>query len=113
MKFTKTKQELTERLEYLKILKGVLITTGKGVVVKSVITSEKNRIKEEIKVLSSDKVWNFNFIGGGWNSISAKTEDVAIKRAIRKYNCKVSKVDTKTFRVATEPDTKILLSLFH
>jgi len=111
MKFTKTKQELSERLEYLKILKGVLVATGKGAVVGSVITSEKHRIKEEIKVLSGDKEWNFNFISGGWNSVIAKTEDVAIKRAIRKYNCKVSKVDINTFRVATNADTKNLLSL--
>ena len=111
--FFETKKDLAERLEYLRLLKGALVATGKGAKVGAVVTAEKSRIKEEIKFLSSEKTFNFNFVSGGWNSITAKTEDVAIKRASKKYNCKVSKVDIKSFRVATESDTRALLSLFH
>ena len=112
-KFIETKKDLAERLEYLRLLKGALVATGKGAKVGAVITAEKSRIKEEIKFLSSEKTWNFGFEGGGWNSITAKTEDVAIKRACKLYNDSRSKVDAKSFRVATEADTRALLSLFY
>jgi len=112
-KFFETKKALAERLEYLRLLKGALVATGKGAKVGTVVTAEKSRIREEIKYISSEKTWNFGFEGGGWNSITAKTKDVAVKRASKKYDSKRSKVDPKSFRVATEADTRALLSLFH
>jgi len=112
-KFFETKKALAERLEYLRLLKGALVATGKGAKVGAVVTAEKSRIREEIKYISSEKTWNFGFKGGGWNSIAAKTKDVAVKRASKKYDSKRSKVDPKSFRVATEADTRALLSLFH
>jgi hypothetical protein len=113
MNYIATKEELTGRVAYLKTLKGALVATGKPAAVKRVIKTEKERISKEIAFLGSEKTWNFNFVSGGWNSITAKSKDVAIKRASKKYNCKVSKVDDKTFRVATEADTNHLLSLFY
>ena len=112
-KFIETKKDLAERLEYLRLLKSALVATGKGARVGAVVASEKYRIREEIKFLSSEKTWNFGFEGGGWNSIAAKTKDVAIKRACKLYNDSRSKVDAKSFRVATEADTRALLSLFY
>ena len=111
--FFETKKALAERLEYLRLLKGALVATGKGAKVGAVVTAEKSRIREEIKYISSEKTWNFNFVSGGWNSITAKTKEVAVKRASKKYDGKVSRVDAKSFRVATEADTRALLSLFY
>jgi hypothetical protein len=113
MAFTNTSVELKERISYLKTLKSVLVGTGRPASEKRVIKAEKERITNEIEFLSNDKTWNFNFESGGWNTISAKSKDVAIKRACKKYNSKVSKVDIKTFRVATEADTATLMSLFY
>ena len=112
-KFFETKKSLVERLEYLRLLKSALVATGKGAKVGAVVTAEKSRIREEIKYISSEKTWNFGFEGGGWNSITAKTKEVAVKRASKMYDSKRSKVDPKSFRVATEADTRALLSLFY
>ena len=113
MDYLETKGTLAGRIDYLKTLKGALVLTGKTAKVKAVVREEKSRIDSELEFLKSEKEWNFNFVSGGWNSVRAKSKDVAIARAKRKYNCKVSKVDEKTFRVATEADTKALLSLFY
>jgi hypothetical protein len=113
MSYINTLAEVKERISYLKTLKSVLVGTDKPTSVKKVIKAEKLRISNEIEFLGSEKTWNFNFQSGGWNTIRAKSKDVAIKRASKKYNCKVSKVDTNTFRVATEEDTKVLMSLFY
>lgn len=110
-KFFETKKALAERLEYLRLLKGALVATGKGAKVGAVVTAEKSRIREEIKYISSEKTWNFNFVSGGWNTITAKTKEVAVKRASKKYTH--GRVDAKSFRVATESDTRALLSLFY
>ena len=113
MEYINTLVEVKERISYLKTLKSVLVGTGKPASVKRVIKEEKERISNEIEFLGSEKTWNFNFQGGGWNTITAKSKEVAIKRACKKYNCKVSKVDTNTFRVATEADTKVLMAMFY
>jgi hypothetical protein len=94
--YIKTKEELTERVEYLKVLKRSLTLSNE------VVKTEKKRIRKELEFLQSEKKWNFylsNEVGGGWNQVFAKTMDVAIKRAIKKYNCKISKVNIESFRV--------------
>ena len=88
----------------------------------------RNEKQAQLDYLNSNKTWNFNFVGGGWNTVSAPDMQTAIKLAEEKYNeteqryhCEengggaipLMKVDTKTFRVATEADTKNLLSLFY
>tara|TARA_Y100000389_G_C17358414_1_gene462360 strand:+ start:687 stop:1013 length:327 start_codon:yes stop_codon:yes gene_type:complete len=105
--YIKTKEELTERVEYLKVLKRSLTLSNE------VVKTEKKRIRKELEFLQSEKKWNFNFESGGWNQVFAKTRDVAIKRAIKKYNCKISKVNIESFRVATYEDTKMLMSMFY
>ena len=104
--YIKTKEELTERVEYLKVLKRSLTLSNE------VVKTEKKRIRKELEFLQSEKKWNFNFESGGWNQVFAKTMDVAIKRAIKKYNCKISKVNIESFRVATYEDTRMLMSMF-
>ena len=75
------------------------------------IILEKMNLLEYISGLKS---WNFNFEGGGWNSNVAKTKEESYKMALKEYkgskNCVPSK---ETFRVATDADTKNLLSLFY
>lgn len=112
MSYLETREEMLGRVSYLKVLKGVLTLSGKSASEKRVIRTEKGRISSEVAYLTKEKAWNFNFEGGGWNCVYAKTKDVAISRAKRKYGSG-SPVDERTFRVATEEDTKLLLSLFN
>ena len=78
--------------------------------------------------LQSNKEWNFNFTSGGWNTVYAQDKEQAIRIAKEQYNETVhryhssenggskiplTEVDESTFRVATEADTKALLSLFY
>ena len=75
------------------------------------IIEEKTNL---LNYIAGSKTWNFNFQGGGWNSNYAKTKEESIKMAKKEY--KKSKnciVDIATFRVATEADTKMLLSSFY
>ena len=112
--YIKTKEELTERVEYLKVLKRSLtLSVIADPLAVEVVKTEKKRIRKELEFLQSEKKWNFNFESGGWNQVFAKTRDVAIRRAIKKYNCKISKVNIESFRVATYEDTKMLMSMFY
>jgi hypothetical protein len=112
MTYLETKETLAGRIDYLKTLKSALVITGKPSNVKEVVRKEKSRIDSEIKYLKSEKKWNFYFVGGGWNYVLAKSKDVAIARAKKEYS-KVDKVDEKSVRLATEEDTKALMSLFY
>ena len=73
-----------------------------------------NEKQKALKYLQSNKEWNFNFEGGGWNFVYAVTREEAIQKACDKYSDSDGlNPDPKTFRVATEEDTKALLSLFY
>ena len=84
--------------------------------------------RKELEFLIKNKEYNFSFVGGGWNSVYAQDKEEAIKIACEKYNeteqrfhCEengggaipLMKVNEDSFRVATEADTKALLSLFY
>jgi len=57
------------------------------------------------------KEYTYYFIGGGWNSEWAYTKAQAKKQAIAKgYG---SEIDLDSFHVASEAETKSLLSLFY
>ena len=58
------------------------------------------------------KTYLFGFVGGGWNSIDAKTKRGAIKAAREKYSPDLQ-VDPNSFRIRTEPDERALLALFY
>tara|TARA_R110000796_G_scaffold34373_4_gene88857 strand:- start:6656 stop:6997 length:342 start_codon:yes stop_codon:yes gene_type:complete len=113
MNFINTKQELKGRVEYLKILRAALVGTNKDGATKLVIKAEKERIKNELVFLNKEKEFTFGFQGSGWNTMYAKTKDVAIARAKKLYNSKNSKVDDTSFRIATDEETQGLLSLFY
>ena len=66
-------------------------------------------MKGELKT----KTYLFGFVGGGWNSIQAKTKRGAIKAARQKYSCSPNlQVDPNSFRIRTEADERSLLALF-
>ncbi|QDP56679.1 MAG: hypothetical protein Unbinned3205contig1001_14 [Prokaryotic dsDNA virus sp.] len=63
-----------------------------------------------------NKEWMFNFIGGGWNTVYAKTRRGAITKAIKEYaDSKTLNVDTDTMkRVDKNPEVyRGALSLFY
>ena len=66
-------------------------------------------MKGELKM----KTYLFGFVGGGWNSIDAKTKRGAIKAASEKYSDSPNlQVDPNSFRIRTEADEQALLALF-
>jgi hypothetical protein len=58
------------------------------------------------------KEYLFNFIGGGYNTVSAKNKREAIKIAKKKYEDNKSKIDEKSFRISTKEDLKRAESMF-
>jgi len=83
-----------------------------------------------IHYLEKSHNWNFNFEGGGWNSIFAKSKEEAIAKAIAEYNedpidqryhskenggaaIPLTRVSVKSFRLATEKDTAALMNSFY
>lgn len=56
--------------------------------------------------------WNFNFVGGGWNSVVALTKQAAIDIADEKYGGRL-KIDYSTFRPATDADDAALAMSFY
>lgn len=60
------------------------------------------------------KEYLFNFVGGGWNSVWAKTKRGAIAQALKKYKGdNVCVVDVNSFRLCSEGDYRNLMSLFY
>ncbi len=79
-----------------------------------------DRFQKESKLLMSVTIrWNFNFKGGGWNSVIAPTKEQAIQIANIKFNPANTDGDGKlvpdsnSFRVESDADNKALLSLFY
>jgi hypothetical protein len=86
---------------------------------KTFIQQTIDRFEKEYKLLMQTNIrWNFNFKGGGWNSVVAGTKEQAIQIANKAYNDVgledgILVPDTNTFRVESEADNKALLSLFY
>ena len=55
--------------------------------------------------------WEFNFVGGGWNTAWARTREEAIEKA--KAEFPTLQVDEKTFHRSTPETMKANLSLFY
>ena len=67
-----------------------------------------------LEYVVSNKTWNFNFEGGGWNSNQAVTREAAIQLAKKEYKgSKNLQVQEDSFRVATHSDTQRLLASFY
>ena len=59
------------------------------------------------------KEYLFNFVGGGWNSVFAKTLKGAISEAKERFKDSKCVIDEKTFRISTPADYKANMSLFY
>ena len=127
------KESVTMLKTQIKSLKSLIkLDKAQAEIIKPIIVEKKTLLD----YISSNKIWNFNFKGGGWNSNCAKTKEKAIKLAKKEYNKKSKtfeyditnsdgtrstkigtnkalRVDPNSFRVATEADTKSLLSSFY
>ena len=79
------------------------------------VINEMFKEMESIKeILAKKNEYLFNFVGGGWNSVNAYTEEEAIILAKEKYkDSNTLIVDEKTFRVTSKEDYANLLSLFY
>ena len=95
-------------------IKALKISGKADPVIKSILAPIILEKSEILEYISANKTWNFNFVSGGWNSNQAKTREESLKMAKREYkNSPNLQVIESSFRVATEADTKALLSLFY
>jgi hypothetical protein len=117
------RNKIIQRLELLELrLDGLNslsynISDKGGIELLSVIDETKLEIMTLERTLATSLVFLFNFIGGGWNSEVAYTEEEAIEQAVFKYGHPDTqmhlRVDTSTFRVSTTVDHKNLMSMFY
>jgi hypothetical protein len=115
MKVFETKKSLKLAQTILRNQIKALKISGKGdIVIRTTLAPILEEKVNLLQYIGSVKNWNFNFEGGGWNSNYAKTKEESYKMALKEYkgskNCVPSE---STFRVATEADTRNLLSLFY
>jgi len=105
------KESVTMLKTQIKSLKSLIkLDKTQAATIKPIIVEKMNLLN----YIAGSKTWNFNFEGGGWNSNNAKTKEKAIRLAKKEYRgSKNTIVNESTFRVATEADTKMLLSSFY
>jgi len=88
-----------------------------GAEIASILEETAAEIASIEKQLATKWEFLFNFIGGGWNSEVAFTEEDAIDQALFKYghpNTQTSlRVDVDSFRVSTPTDYKNQMSTFY
>ena len=88
-----------------------------GIEIANILDETKAEIAAIEKQLATKWEFLFNFIGGGWNSEIAFTEEDAIEQALFKYghpDTQTSlRVDVRSFRVSTPGDYKAQLSSFY
>ena len=114
MKTLSNPSTLRKALKTLKAEKKALTQAIKKLDSMDALKPILKKVQDQIDYLSSEKSWNFNFIGGGWNTVTAVTEKEAIAVAAKEYNDgRNLNPDPNSFRVATERDTQALLSLFY
>ena len=78
-----------------------------NVILTEMLVEHKNTLKS----LNSQKEWNYNFVGGGWNTAFGKHKEEAITYAKNRFPD--MNTDETSFRIATNEETKKLLSLFY
>ena len=88
-----------------------------GIEIANILDETKAEIAAIEKQLATKWEFLFNFIGGGWNSEIAFTEEDAIEQALFKYGHPDTqsslRVDVSSFRVSTPGDYKAQLSSFY
>ena len=88
-----------------------------GMEIANILDETKAEIAAIEKQLATKWEFLFNFIGGGWNSEIAFTEEDAIEQALFKYGHPDTqsslRVDVSSFRVSTPSDYNAQLSSFY
>ena len=88
-----------------------------GIEIANILDETKAEIAAIEKQLATKWEFLFNFIGGGWNSEIAFTEEDAIEQALFNYGHPDTqehlRVDVGSFRVSTPSDYKAQLSSFY
>jgi len=118
MKTSKTIQENNERIEHYQIIlktlnSGLLDCTVKT---ENAIVAEIRKIEKIIEFLQSTKTFNYNFkTFAGWNSGNGATIEEAIAGELERWEETLDNttMDLESFRVATDSETKRLMSLFY
>lgn len=116
MEVLKTNESLRAAVQKLQseidALETVLMTDFENVEskVQDPISAMYDEKRLSLKNLLQKREWTFGFVGGGWNSILAHTEEEAIMFAMDKYG---TVVDEKSFRIATHKETNFLLASFY
>lgn len=117
MKTSKTIQENNERIEHYQIIlktlnSGLLDCTVKT---ENAIVAEIEKIEKIIEFLQSTKTFNYNFKSFGWNSGNGVTIEEAITGELERWEETLdnTRMDLKSFRVATDYETERLMSLFY
>jgi len=121
MKHLETIQSRQDRINFLSssITAHELAMNGLDPYNQKFLQKTIDTLNAEYKYLGESRRWNFNFKGGGWNSVIALTKEQAIQIANSEYNPANTDgdgmlvPDPKTFRVESEADNKALLSLFY
>jgi hypothetical protein len=61
----------------------------------------------------TEKIYVYNFTGGGWNTEKATSKRQALSRAKKRWaGTRWSDIDEKSFRIITDHEYSVLLSLF-
>jgi len=107
---------LGRRLDAIQTLTENMSDKG-GPEIANIVNETKAEIDALAKRIATKWEFLFNFIGGGWNSEVAFTEEDAIEQALFKYghpNTQTSlRVDVDSFRVSTPTDYKNQMSTFY
>lgn len=79
------------------------------------ITIAEKEAKEANKApkVITNKQFIFNFVGGGWNTVWAKTKRGAIAQAAKEYKKSNLVPDPNSFRASTPSDMKANLASFY
>ena len=103
-----------EALElYMGTLKGKGKRYNSCVEVLNKIASSGLIAEKRTPTVFVNKEYQFSFIGGGWNTVWAKTKKGAIKQATIEYKDSKLVPDPKSFFIATPSSLKSALSLFY
>jgi hypothetical protein len=81
--------------------------------ITAVIEESRREIAKIEEALTTKREYLYNFIGGGWNSEYAHTQELAIKQANERWSDGNHQPDLNSFRVSTPADYQNLLSLFY
>jgi len=108
------RQKLMERTQLLNARMAELEQYSSNPVVADIMNEYTQEINKLDSLIGTKREYMYNFIGGGWNSEWAYTQEEAIEQAQARWGeDKRLQVDIKSFSVATDAALKTALSLFY